>query len=104
MLTTAPIYPPVWTTVPQIFDDTAHSKILNRETIGADAVLRSFDRVDRSGVESIADDKFGRTLSMYNIDGIHSGQYSPRDTLIQGSQNSMLAMYSGTGRLFNINI
>lgn len=101
---TVSVYPPVWTQVPHIFDDSAHSKILNRETIGADAVLRSFDRIDRSGIESIADDKFGQTLSAYNISGLHSGQFSPGDTLIQGSANSMLAMYSGTGRIFNIDI
>ena len=78
--------------------------MLHRETVGADAMMRSFDRIDRSGPTSLIDEKFGRTLSMYNIDGLHSGQSSPRDTLIQGSSNSMLAMYSGTGKIFNINI
>ncbi|SHN62798.1 hypothetical protein [Desulfovibrio litoralis] len=86
-------------------DTFLNTVVLNAENSGSEGIfMRSFDRMDRSGLNTRVDDFSGRTLSVYNIDGLHSGKSNPSDSLIQGNDDKMIAMYSGSGRVFNLSI
>lgn len=96
----------IWPTLGQTLEELSRKKTHSRDTLGADALPRTLDRMNgmwRSGAESPTQALFGGIVAGKDMDWVLSGNVVPRDAVLQrtDAQRGLLTMHLGGGLLLD---
>ena len=99
----------IWPTLAEVLAEQSRDKIITRETMGADVLPRTLDRMngmERTGAPDEVQRLFGGIVASDNMDWVIAGNTVARDAITPADDlhRGMQTLHLGTGHILNTSI
>jgi len=99
----------LWPTLGETLQEMSRPKVITRETMGASVMARTLDRqggMERTGAASRDQYLFGGVVAGKSMDRVISGNYVPRDAIVQSSdmRRGMLTGHLSPGNIIDTSV